>query len=164
MAGKGRPTNYSVDIAAEICGRMSEGQSIKRIAADENMPCSSTIFVWLQKHNDFVEMYEVAAQNRAHLLAEESLEIADDGTNDWMERQSTSEKGGGVNTGWVLNGEHVQRSRLRVDTRKWFAARLNPRKYGDKVDATISGGDKPVEMVMRWATTEAEGTSDPSGE
>ena len=27
--------------------------------------------------------------------------------------------------------EHVQRSRLRVDARKWIASKLKPKKYGD---------------------------------
>lgn len=92
-------------------------------------------------------------------MAEESLEIADDGRNDWMERQSQSEKGLGVNNGWVLNGEHVQRSRLRVDTRKWFAARLHPKKYGDKVTQEISGpGGGPVvtETVLRPQISRAD--------
>ena len=45
----------------------------------------------------------------------------------------------GRGIGWVLNGEHIQRSRLRVDTRKWYLSKLNPKKYGDKVDVTTKG-------------------------
>ncbi len=134
----GRPSDYSPELAAVICGRMAEGASIKTICAAEDMPASSTIYLWLQQHSDFSDKYKDAARERGWALAEESLEIADNATNDWMERQSTSEKGAGVNTGWVLNGEHVQRSRLRVDTRKWFAARLNP-KLADKVVNEHSG-------------------------
>ena len=61
-------------------------------------------------------------------IFDENLEIADDGRNDWMERHGDEE------AGWVANGEHIQRSRLRIDTRKWMASKLAPKKYGDKLD------------------------------
>jgi hypothetical protein len=68
-------------------------------------------------------------------LAEETLDIADDGRNDWMERNDPK------NQGYEFNGEHVQRSRLRVDARKWFAAKVAPKKYGEKVQQELSGPD-----------------------
>ena len=81
----------------------------------------------------------------ADALVEESLEISDDGTNDWMARRSEAEKGAGVTTGWVLNGEHVQRSRLRVDTRRWYASKIAPKKYGEKLE--LAGDPKaPIKM------------------
>lgn len=42
------------------------------------------------------------------------------------------------------NGDAVQRSKLRVDARKWVAAKLKPKKYGDKIDVT--SGNEPVKM------------------
>lgn len=157
-----RPSDYSEEVAAQILGRMAEGESLRAICKSDDMPAASTVYLWLQRHSEFSEKYEAAALDRAHMMAEEALEIADDGTNDWMARRSSSEKGAGVNEGWVLNGEHVQRSRLRVDTRKWFAARLNPKKYGDKIEATHQGGEKPIDHVFRWGLSPSEGTSDPS--
>jgi hypothetical protein len=58
-------------------------------------------------------------------IADELLEIADDGSNDWMER----EKGG-----YELNAEHIQRSRARIDTRKWLLSKMLPKVYGDTKD------------------------------
>lgn len=135
----GRPSDYTQELAAEIFARMAEGQSVRKICSDETMPSSSTIFLWVQKHKEFSDNYDLAARDRAYGIAEDTIEIADDGRNDWMERQSTAEKGAGVNTGWVLNGEHVQRSRLRVDARKWFASRLDPKRWGDKITNEHSG-------------------------
>jgi hypothetical protein len=79
-----------------------------------------------------------------------------------MERKSEAEKGAGVNTGWVLNGEHVQRSRLRVDTRKWFASKVAPKIYGDKIETAVTGANGGP-LVIRWAGNAEEATSDPSG-
>jgi len=127
------------------------------------MPSTVTVLAWLSdgKHSQFLSQYTRAREAQADALVEECMEIADDGTNDWMERRSEAEKGAGVSTGWTLNGEHVQRSRLRVDTRKWWAARLAPKKYGDKV-ALSGDAENPVEMRISWARTQSEGTADPS--
>ena len=68
-------------------------------------------------------------------IAEETLEIADDGTNDWIEREN---KDGSTYT--ALDGEHVQRSKLRVETRLKLLAKWDPKRYGDRVDHTSSDG------------------------
>ena len=98
------------------------------------MPSVVTMFAWLKKYPEFLKQYETAKEEQADALAEEMLDIADDGTNDWIERQG---KDGDVSL--ALNTEHVQRSRLRVDTRKWIASKLKPKKYGEKVQTEHSG-------------------------
>lgn len=132
----GRPTDYSPEIVAVILARIAEGESVRSIARDEAMPAMSTIFKWLAEHEEFSEQYRSACEMRADAMFEEMFEIADDGTNDWMERHNQD----GQSLGWVLNSEHVQRSRLRVDTRKWALSKMQPKKYGDKVQHV--GGDE----------------------
>ena len=131
----GRPSTYNALIAAEICSRISDGISLRTICKADDMPCTATIFIWFGKHPDFVEQYTRACEARAEAIFEESLEIADDGTNDWMASNKPD------NAGYIANGEHIQRSRLRVETRKWFVAKLNPKKYGDRVQQEITGKD-----------------------
>ncbi len=92
------------------------------------------VFRWIAKHAEFRETYTLARETQAEVMAHEILDISDNATNDWMARQSESEKGAGIDTGWVLNGEHVQRSRIRCDNRKWLASKLLPKKYGDKLE------------------------------
>ena len=99
------------------------------------MPCVATIFNWMRVHQEFLEQYARAKEAQADALAEELLDIADDGSNDWMEVHDRD------NTGWKANGEAIQRSRLRVDTRKWIASKLKPKKYGDKLTQEHSGPD-----------------------
>lgn len=136
----GRPTDYTQELAAEICDRIANGESLRGICRDEDKPNRSTILRWLASHEDFAAKCARARLLQADALEEEMQEVADDGTNDWMERRSEAEKGGGIMTGWVLNGEHVQRSKLRVSTLQWRAAKLNPKKYGEKIDHEHSGG------------------------
>lgn len=137
----GRPSIFTPELSRAICDRLSECESLRSICRDEGMPDRVTVFRWLAADEEFRSQYALAREIQAENMVEEIIEISDDGTNDWMERQSTSEKGAGVNTGWVLNGEHVQRSRLRVDSRKWVAANLAPKKFGNKVATEITGAN-----------------------
>lgn len=131
----GRPSGYDKKIAATICARIADGQSVREIARAEDMPAMSTIFLWLATHKEFSEQYALACEARAHYLAEELLDVADDGNNDWIERLGED----GQSKGWKENGEAIQRSRLRVDTRKWLLSKLQPKKYGDRLDLNHGG-------------------------
>ncbi len=92
------------------------------------MPAMSTVMLWVAKDREgFSERYAKAFEARAWYHAEELLDIADDGINDWMERH---DKDGEV-IGYQVNGEAIQRSRLRVDTRKWVMYKLIER-FADK--------------------------------
>jgi len=131
-----RPTKYTKELADNICSRIAEGESVRSIVKDKEMPSASTIFRWLldEEKKAFWEQYEKARNIQSELMFEELIEIADDGTNDYIERET--EKGNIVET---LNSEHIQRSRLRVDTRKWYLSKVLPKKFGDKMDFTSSG-------------------------
>lgn len=135
----GRPTIYTDELGVEICKRIAEGESIRSIVKDDKMPSSSTIFRWLldDEKKIFWEQYEKARNIQAELMFEELLEIADDGQNDWVEKEY---KDGSSYV--TLNTEHFGRSRLRVDTRKWYLSKVLPKKFGDKLDLT--SGNKPI--------------------
>lgn len=72
-------------------------------------------------------------------MADELLEIADDGSNDWMEKTV-----GSGETITVVDHEHVQRSRLRVDTRKWYLSKLAPKRYSEKLATDDTGASDEV--------------------
>ena len=136
MEGIGRPTLYNEDIASEICGRLVAGEPLVRMCRDEHLPDVRTVYRWLVANETFRHMYEAARQDQADTLADEIVQISDDGTNDFMEAEDSDGK-----VYWKLNGENIQRSRLRVDARKWVAAKLKPRKYGDKTETVLSNPD-----------------------
>ena len=128
VAKRGRPSRYTEALADEICERLACGESMRSVSRDATMPGMKTMFRWLRDKPEFRQQYEIAKQESADALIEDMLDIADNGTNDWMEQHDAD----GNCIGYKLNGEHVQRSRLRVDTRKWAASKLKPRKYGDR--------------------------------
>lgn len=129
-----RPSDYTDEIAAAICERLSEGESLNRICKDPHMPSAGTVFRWLQKHDMFRENYVRAKEEAAELMAEEILDIAD-------EPPAMTAEG-------KIDAASVQHQRLRIDTRKWIAAKLKPKKYGDKLELA---GDKerPLNITVR---------------
>jgi len=114
----------------------------------DDMPDKTTINVWRYQNPEFSTQYAQAKLVQADLLAEECLDIADDSRNDWME--SLDEDGQGI--GWRLNGDHVNRSRLRIDTRKWLAAKLLPKQYGEPAKDDKNKAKSFIEKILSEVT------------
>lgn len=131
----GRPTDYSGETCNSVCMLIAEGLSLRKICAMDSMPDKATIFRWLAIHQEFRDQYAKAKEQGALVWAEEILEIADDASNDYMEQLDDEGKA----AAWKFMGENVQRSRLRVDSRKWLLSKLLPKKYGDKIQTEHSG-------------------------
>lgn len=143
---KGRPTKYTKKLAEEFCAHVAQGEPIRQVCLLENMPHEATIYRWLIKHEEFCDKYARAKEIQADKFSEELIDIADDGTNDWEEREN--ERTG--QTYVVLNKESVSRSKLRVETRKWLMSKFKPKKYGDKLHNVHTGEDgKPIESNQR---------------
>lgn len=117
----GRPTIYTVALGELICDRISDGESLKKITDEEGMPDRKSVHTWLIKDEEFLHKYEAARDLQADVYADEMDDIAHDAKLD------------------------VQRARLIIDTRKWTAAKLKPKKYGDKLDIKSEG-----EITHKW--------------
>jgi hypothetical protein len=125
-----RPTGsskYSPEIVDHICAEIVVGKSMREICRASDMPDMRTVFRRLAAHSEFQQVYARARQAQPGYLAEEIFEIADDGKNDQIERQDGSA---------AVNNEAIQRSRLRVDARKWLMSKAGPEKYGEKREIT----------------------------
>lgn len=136
MAKVGRPSDYSKGLADLICERLADGESLRTICSDEDMPNRSQVFRWLGEHPEFADQYARAREAQAEALVDEAKEIVDDGRNDWMERLGKE----GQPVGWVINGEAVQRSRLRAEHRRWAAEKLKPKVFGVRQTIEHAGG------------------------
>lgn len=133
----GRPSVYTKTLGDEICERLAKGESLRSICRDTHMPSEKAVRLWATNpEHPFAPVYSAAREVGYLTMADELLEIADDGSNDWMMREG---KNGDVS--WQLNGEHVQRSRLRVETRKWILTKMLPKVFGEKVLNELTGVD-----------------------
>lgn len=132
---RGRKTLYTPDLGNKILDRLAAGESLRAICRDSEIGVSAPcVRGWVVEDVDgFAERYARARDIGLDEKADELEEIADDGSNDWMDKNDPQ------NPGYSLNGEHVQRSRLRVEARKWYLSKLAPKKYGDKIGVEHSG-------------------------
>ena len=120
MAVTGRPTDYSAELAADICERLVDGSSLRAVCRSESMPSISTVMKWVTLHPDFAEQYAISVDERAVGMFEDMFDIAD---------------------GVEPDPSEVSKAKLRIDTRKWALARMNPKKYGDKIQQEVTGAD-----------------------
>lgn len=127
-------SEYTPEMGDRICAEIIDGKSVRSICKEAWAPARRTIVKWLRIFPQFRQIYDLACAERAEGYAEELIEIADDASNDWMATNDPD------NPGFRLNKEHVMRSRLRVDTRKWICAKMNP-KYADRVSAELTGAN-----------------------
>lgn len=150
----GRPSKYSEEISRTICERLEGGESLRAICADDGMPSQPTVFKWIREHAEFSKQYACAREAQMEAMAEEILEIADDSSKDEEEFEVTE----GV-TATRTNTEAIQRSKLRVETRKWLMSKLAAKKYGDKLSQEISGPDgAPIQAAITVQFVRTDGT------
>jgi hypothetical protein len=105
----GQPTMYNLELAEEICARIAQGELAIAITREEGMPSFQTLMNWCMRHPEFFEMYAKAKSMQADRFAEQCLELSDE----------------------TRDSDHAQVQRLRVDTRKWYTAKVRPRMWGD---------------------------------
>lgn len=118
--------------ADTICAMITEGYTLRQVASA--LGCTSgAIAIWASESEEFAKRYAHAMNLRTDRMAEEILDISDDGANDWIERERDDDG----NPIRIVDHEHIQRSKLRVDSRKWLMAKMMPKKYGERT--TIAG-------------------------
>jgi hypothetical protein len=142
-ANVSRPSEYTLETADRICEQLAEGMSLRSVCKADDMPSTVTVFKWLRTYPEFLSQYARAKEESADALADEMLDIADE-----SERDTVIDENGNARP----NNEWISRSRLRVDTRKWIASKLKPKKYGDKLE--LAGDPKAPLTVMLAAASD----------
>lgn len=135
----GAPTKKTTKILEQICTGIASGKSARAMCLEVGID-QSTLWKWIAEDEIFSKQYARAKDLCADYYAEEIIEISDSSERDKYIDENGRE---------VTDHEAVQRSRLRVDARKWYASKLAPKKYGDKVTNEIAGDpDKPLHQVI----------------
>lgn len=129
-----RPSIYSNWKAKAICMRLMEGESLRSICSRKYYPSRRTVLYWLNSNDEFLRQYTQAREIQQEIFYDELFDIADDGSNDWYMKEG---KDGQEFP--AVDHEHINRSRLRIDTRKWVMERMAAKKYGNKQSVEMSG-------------------------
>lgn len=149
---------YTPQLAQRLCQRLMMGESLTNICKDPKMPSKMQVCKWLSlpAYAEFREAYYHARRVQAEFLVDSVFDIANDTKDDW---EPTYNKDGDVN-GYKPNNEAIQRSKLKIDTIKWYAGKMVPRIYGEHLDITHDvGGD--LAQLLRDSSNKTSGLPKP---
>ncbi|MEA3072196.1 MAG: hypothetical protein QOD29_3642 [Alphaproteobacteria bacterium] len=110
---------YSPELTDLICERLLDGTSLRQICQDKNMPARSAIIVWLAKHKEFARKYMIARHIQIDCLLGDMLDIADDCSKDWIEREGPDGK-----KFRVFDHENFRRSKRQMGALQWRISKL----------------------------------------
>jgi hypothetical protein len=136
---KGAPTTYTKEMADRICAWKAEGRTLSSFCKLDGTPELQTVYNWQDAHPDFFEKYARATDRGMDVLAELAVDEASIAS---------------------LPPERVQAARLAFDARRWYASKIAPRRYGEKLDLKAEltgpgGGPIQVEMLLNGLLTPA---------
>jgi len=134
----GRPSDFTQETAGIICQRIAEGESLRSICADAEMPCKTSVLKWLGIHPDFAAQYARAREIGLTGYEDDILESSEDVL-------TYTDKEGNAR----IDQGDVQRRKLRADNLKWIMSKLAPKKYGDKL---AIGGDGDSPLIIKHIT------------
>ena len=142
--------HYSEEIANKICSLISNtDKGLNHICKGEGMPSRSIVYEWLILYPEFSDNYARAKERQADLIFEDIISISDDSSQDEKDTEF----------GIKENTEFTSRSRLKIDARKWVLSKLQPKKYGDKLDLSTNGKDINTGVTfITEVTTDVRGT------
>ena len=129
-------------IITEICDRVCEGEALRNVLKDDGMIDGNTFYRWVGENEDKREQYARACEERQDFMFEQMLRIADNQENDVYEKDGIE----------LVNHNVINRSKLRIETRKWALSKLNPKKYGDKTQTEHSGEIKTETLTPEERT------------
>lgn len=138
MAKRTRPT-YSAPRAELICQRLALGESLRAICRDMEID-HSTVLRWvIADHEGFADQYARARECQAELHVDELIELSD-ADPEYVIETRREEGSEAVITEKRIDPAWVAQQKLRIDTRKWAAAKMRPTRYGERVDLNHKGG------------------------
>jgi hypothetical protein len=143
----GRPTDYNQALAESICVRLIDGESLRGICSDDDMPDKVTVLRWLIKHEEFRIQYTQARELQAEGDLDAVVEIADDSSDDLGFKETADKDGEGAKP--IFLHDRVQRAKLRIETRLKRAEKMHPKKYGAKLTQDITVTDSIAEKLQQ---------------
>ena len=155
-----RTRKYTPKLAEEICERLSKGETLRSICRDGHMPTETAVRKWaLEDKDGFYAIYRAARDIGLDAMADEVIDIADDSTKDFIAQLSED----GEEIEQRPDHEHINRSRLRVDTRKWYLSKLAPKRYGERTQVDnrfVDGEGNDRSITVKFVKSNQEGNSE----
>jgi hypothetical protein len=146
----GPRSTYTKAKGRAVCKLLADGWTLNQACQQLGL-AGRTVRRWALDNDDFAPQYARARELGYQAMADELIEISDDGRNDWM--SILGKNGQAID---VPNKEVIDRSKLRVDTRKWLLSKALPKIYGDKLDVNAKH-DASESFKALWTAFSAGG-------
>lgn len=137
---------YTPEIFERICNEVGEGETLTAVCRGLNIG-TSTVYDWMRENETLSGLFAQARARGFDAIADECVRIAEDGSNDYIK----------TDDGLVLDREHVQRSKLRIETRLKLLAKWDPKRYGDRLELA---GDKSAPLKVEIVQFSGSGETD----
>jgi hypothetical protein len=141
----GRPSKYTPELADEICRRLANGEPLCTICDSAEMPDRDTVMRWVLRDDEFHGKYARAREAQADVYADEIIALANNSREGIKTEETVDEEG--KSTSKIVRADMVERTRLQIDARKWFASKVAPKKYGDRQAIELSGSVDIVSAI-----------------
>jgi len=137
---RGRPSTFATSVGDEICRRIAEGETLRSICREPNMPAWRTVYGWMEANEEFRALIGRARELGFDAIAEEALEIADTPiTGVRIELSETGKK--------EVRDDMLGHRKLQVETRLKLLAKWSPKKYGERAAVELTGAEGgPVQI------------------
>ena len=122
-----------VDMASAVCSLMASGMSLKDACAEPGMPARPTFYKWMAAYPEVGDMYARAREERADLMADEVLSIADAPLD-----VPAADNDDGSAEDKLKFRKALEQRRQMIDARKWAAAKLNPKVYSERQNVDLT--------------------------
>lgn len=141
----GRPTIYTQEIADKLCSLLADGQSMRKACESDGMPCKATIFMWLRTNEEFLDQYTQAKEEAAESYADDINDIANEIGSPVFDEEGNLVYVDGKPL-MQVDMVAINHAKLKIDTLKWSASKLKPKRYGDKLHNEHTGpGGGPIQ-------------------
>lgn len=127
-------SGYTLEIADAIVEWIADGKPLREFCRQHEIAWK-TVYNWLEAEPSFATRFARARDIGADAIAEQALEIA----NTPME--GVRREIGGKDGNKEVYEDMLGHRKLQVETRLKLLAKWNPKKYGDRIDHSLSGKD-----------------------
>jgi hypothetical protein len=140
-------SKFTKELFDKICEEIAHSSKGLVHVCKANGLNPKSFYEWIKNDEALSNIYTRARESQADYLVDEMIEIADDTRKDT--KQIFTSDGIAIET---EDKEWTGRVRMMLDTRKFIASKLRPKKYGDKLDLTTDG--EKIQQTIIWGGKE----------
>lgn len=122
-----------------ILDQIANGRTLTSIVAEPDMPSYAWCTLQLRNDPPLKERYEQAVDSRVEFMASEFVDLADSQMPEGLD--------GAAQSAWV------QQLKLKLWARTWIISKLKPRKYGDRLDVSVTNTHISITDALKQAET-----------